>query len=906
MRNIKELIQKRVGQLGLNPAEESSLVEEITQHLEDRRAELLNAGVSEDETYQRLAAELADMYPMQKAFAAGRTRDDEPAGKETSHGNFFENLWRDLRYQCRAMRRNPLFALFIIVTLGLGIGANTTVFTLINTIILHALPVKDPSGLVAVTRTETKNTAKSKSPLPMSYPDLKDYQAGNDSFTSLAGYTSPQIVTLLVSGASQRMFTELVTGNYFKTLGLTPVAGRFFSSEADRDPGAHPVAVMNYATWQSRFGGDPHIAGKVLRLNNLLITVIGVAPPRFIGVNLVFGPDLWIPASMAEQLFPVEMRNALSARDQAAFQGVARLKPGVSRSRAQANLASIASALAREYPEADEGHSVAVMPVTDAISSTPILFGSIVLAIVVGIVLLIACSNVANLLMARSAARRQEMAVRMAIGASRSRLVRQLLTETIFLGLLSGIVGFGIGYGALRVIWSFMPPEVSANLFTPKLDATVFVFTLVIALATGLIFGTLPALRTARVGVAESLKEESHSVGRSHRRVSLANSLLAGQVAVSFLLLVTAALFLRSIQRAYAINPGFQTAHLATFMTNPAQAGYSEAQTKSFYKEVRDRVSALPGIDSASWSLNMPLWGRVATGVQVEGRQPRSKAQAITTILNTVDLNYFETTGIGINKGRAFTAIDQADSAPVALINEKMARDFWPRGDALGKRIRLPGESTDREIIGIASNANYTTLGEPPQPCIYEPLTQHYSGAMTLYVRSKGDPQGILLPVQHEIRSVAPRLYLGDIRTGRKIVDQALFTAKAGVGLLSAFGLLALALACIGLYGIMAYSVNQRQREIGVRMALGAAQNSVVRLILRQGMVLVAIGVAIGFIISLATGRLLARMLYGIGASDPFSVIAAAVVLLVVALLACSVPAFRASRIDPLSALREG
>lgn len=388
--------------------------------------------------------------------------------------------------------------------------------------------------------------------------------------------------------------------------------------------------------------------------------------------------------------------------------------------------------------------------------------------------------------------------------------------------------------------------------------------------------------------------------------MSLANSLLAGQVAVSFLLLVTAALFLRSIQRAYAINPGFQTAHLATFMTNPAQAGYSEAQTKSFYKEVRDRVSALPGIDSASWSLNMPLWGRVATGVQVEGRQPRSKAQAITTILNTVDLNYFEATGIGINKGRAFTAIDRPDSAPVAVINEKMARDFWPRGDALGKRIRLPGESTDREIIGIASNANYTTLGEPPQPCIYEPLTQHYSGAMTLYVRSKGDPQGILLPVQHEIRSVAPRLYLGDIRTGRKIVDQALFTAKAGVGLLSAFGLLALALACIGLYGIMAYSVNQRQREIGVRMALGAAQNSVVRLILRQGMVLVAIGVAIGFIISLATGRLLARMLYGIGASDPFSVIAAAVVLLVVALLACSVPAFRASRIDPLSALREG
>ncbi|MGH9665736.1 MAG: ABC transporter permease, partial [Bryobacteraceae bacterium] len=678
-----------------------------------------------------------------------------------------------------------------------------------------------------------------------SYKDLKDYRTKNAVFSSLAGYTSPRIVTLQAGHASQRMFSELVTGNYFSTLGLQPALGRFFLPEEDSTPGGHAVAVMNYATWQARFGAAGDIVGKTLRINNVVFTVVGVAPPRFIGVNAIFGPDLWIPAAMAEQLLPNEMQGVLSDRRKAAFQGVGRLKPGVGRSQADANIATIASALEREYPEADEGHTATVRPITDVLfgsarsSSSPIVFGSMVLLAVVGIVLLIACSNVANLLLARSAARRQEVAVRLAIGASRTRLVRQFLTESVLLGLLSGLAGLFIGYAALQLLWSFRSSEVSANLIAPKLDAAVFIFALLVSLLTGFIFGTIPALRASRTNVAEGLKEDSRATGKSRSRLTLANALLVGQVAFSFLLLVTAALFLRSIERAYDIDPGFQTKHLAIFLTNPGQAGYGKAQATAFYKEVRDRVAALPGVESASWASNLPLWGRIENGLRVEGRQQVSQADKITTVVNTVDLHYFETAGVPIDQGREFTDLDRANTAPVAIVNEKMAHDYWPNGQALGKRIQLPNESVMRQIVGIARTANYSTLAEPPQPCVYEPLEQNYSDAMTLYVRSKGDPQQILLPVQREVRSIGPQILVNDIRTGRKIVDDGLFQAKMGVTLLSVFGLLALGLASIGLYGIMAYSVNRRKREIGVRMALGASRDSVLRLILKQGMSLV-------------------------------------------------------------------
>ncbi|HWF48145.1 MAG TPA: ABC transporter permease [Bryobacteraceae bacterium] len=912
MPDWKYIVRDHIRPLRLEGSAESNIVDELAQHLEDRYNELRSGGASESEAYGQTISELGDLHPL-KARTERTPRlekfDAVPAG-DSRPGNFLEDLWRDLRYAFRAMRKSPTFVLFVILTLALGIGANTTVFTVINTLILNPLPVPNSSRLAALSVGKTKNVSKSSTPLPMSYADLKDYQDRNEVFRSLAGYTSWRLITLETHADSKRKFTELVTGNYFSTLGLNPAKGRFFLPDEGGSPGAHPVAVINYGTWKADFGGAADIVGKTLRINRIVFTVIGVAPPGFIGVNAVFGPDFWIPAAMGELLLPNEMKDVLTDRGKPIFHSVGRLKPGVTRAQAQANLATLASALAREFPATDEGQTAMVRPINDVLftsstgSSTPILAAGAGLLLVVGIVLLIACSNVANLLLARSAARQQEMAIRLAIGASRQRLVRQLLTESVLLGLLSGVVGVVIAYAGLRLLFGALPS--TSNFIAPKLDATVLVFSLLVSLATGFLFGTLPALRASRGNVAETLKEETHTMGRNQGKVTLANVLLVGQVAFSFLLLVVATLFLRSIGRAYAIDPGFQTAHLAVFMTNPGQTGYAKPQAKAYYKDVRERVTRLPGVASVSWASNFPLWAGTTNGLRIEGRQPRSQADTITTVVNTIETDYFETAGVTIDAGRAFANLDEENSTPVAIVNEKLAHAYWPGGQALGKRIQLPGEKQMRQIVGIAKNANYTHWGEPPQLCVYVPFEQHYSDAMNLYVRSVDDPRQILTSVQNEMRAAAPQVLVTGIQTGRDVINGGLFGEKMGVGLLSVFGLLALGLASIGLYGIMAYSVSQRKREIGLRIALGAARTNVLWLILQQGMSLVLTGVLIGFAAALLAGRMLSRMLYGVSASDPVSVAGAAAVLLAVALLACYLPARWASRVDPLVALREG
>jgi len=903
----KRLVRERLAPLHLKAAAEADVAQELEQHLEDTYRALLSAGASEEEAYRKTLAELDDTHPLLTAFK----RSDYMPTSGNNPGNFLEDFWRDVRYAFRSMRKSPLFVFFVILTLALGIGANTTVFTVINTLLLNPLPVPNSSDLASISLANAPNASKASAPSPLSYADLKDYQSRNEVFQSLAGYTSPRPLTWQANGASQGIFGELVTPNYFSALDLRPSKGRFFSREEEEDePGAHPVAVMNYGTWQARFGGAPDIIGKTLRLNNVVFTVIGVAPPRFIGVHGLFGPDLWIPAAMAQQVLPNEMQNALSDRGKMLFQGVGRLKPGIAQAQAQANMAAIASALARQYPAFDESHSIVVRPVREVLfssngaSSTAILFAGSGLLIVVGIVLLIACSNVANLLLARSAIRQQEMAVRLAMGASRRRLVRQLLTESVLLGFLSGVLGLSIAYAGLRLLFSALPS--SATFVQPKLDGTVFVFALLVSLATGILFGIVPAWKASRAGIAEALKEESRTAGRSRKKITLGNALLVGQVAFSFLLLITAALFLRSIQRAYQIDPGFQTTHLAVFATNSGQAGYAKPQAQAFYKDVRERVARIPGVASVSWASNMPLWARAVNGLVIEGRQPQSQADKIATVVNTVDRNYFTTAGIPIAAGREFTSVDQESSIPVAIVNAKLAQEYWPRGDALGKRIRLPGEVQMRQIVGIAQTANYTNWAEPPQLCVYVPLAQNISGSMILYVRSQANPEPILIPVQRELHTAAPQVLMGGLRTGRQIIDGGLFFPRMGVILLTVFGSLALALASVGLYGILAYSVNQRKREIGLRMAIGAARGAVLRLILRQGMSLVLKGVLIGFAASLLVGRALSRMLYGLSPADPLSLAAAAVALLAVALVAGYLPARWASRVDPLVALREG
>jgi predicted permease len=913
MLDWKREVEERLAGLRIEPAREAVVVEELAQHLEDRYQELRSGGADDRGAYEAALSELRD----EDLLSAGlrfvdRTPKREPFVEGvTGTGNLPSDFVRDLRYAVRAMRKTPGFSFFAILTLALGIGANATVFTIINTLLLHPLPAQDPSQLVALYGTESRNSKQSGSLLDISYLNLKDYAARNSVFSSTAGYTQPMVMTLSESSGPKRVFGDLVMKGYFETLGIRPARGRFFLPEENDTPGSAAVAVLSYNAWNGQFGSAPDIIGRTLRINDVMFTVIGVAPKGFIGISNIFGPDVWFPASMAGQVFSASTRDGLTNRARTLFHGVARLKAGGTRAQAEANLRTIAAALQTEYPDANEGRTVVVRPITDELfgrtgGENPLIFGSLVLLVIVGLVLIIACSNVANLLLARAAARKQEIAVRLAIGASRQRLVRQLLTESVLLGLLGGVAGLAIGYEGCQFLWSFRPPEVAQNLIDPKLDANVFLFALLVSLATGFVFGVVPALRASKADVVEALKEETRTAGRGRRSVTFGNAILVGQVALSLVSLITAALFLRSIERAYQIDPGFQTNHLAIFMMNPEQAGYDQAHTKEFYREIRERVSTLPGVAAASWTSNMPFWNGASQGVSIEGQEQRKKSEAITTVVNTVDPNHFAVMQIPLLRGREFTEGDREDTLPVAIINEAMAQRYWPRGDAIGRGFHFSGDKTVRQIIGIAKTTNYSTLGEAPQPCIYLPLRQKFSEGITLYVRSKSDPIGILMPVQREIRNIDPKIAVSDIRTGAKIIDQVLFTARLGVGLLGVFGLLALVLASVGLYGIMAYSVNRREREIGLRMALGAEQSNVLRLILRQGMAVVGIGIAVGLAASFVMDRALTRMLYGISSADPLSLVGASVVLIAIALLACYLPARSASRVDPMMALREG
>jgi predicted permease len=910
MPDWKSLVRERLKPLRLNATAESDLTEEIAEHLEDHYRELLSGGTSEEEAYQKAISELDDMYPLRAELERSQLmakNEAVPAG-DARPGNFTDDLWRDLRYAVRTMRKSPVFTAVAVLTLALGIGANTAVFTIINTLLLNPLPVEKISDLAALNTTQSKKTAQSGDLQAISFLNLKDFRERTRAFSSLSGHSNPMAVTMTDKAEPRRVFMELVTDNYFETLGIHPSLGRFFLPDEDTKPGAAAVVVLGYAAWQGRFGGASDILGRTIKLNNIPFTIVGIGPKGFKGLYAVFGPDLWVPSMMAEQILPAHEQKALSDRAMPLFTGIGRLGPRVALAKAQAEMKIVAAALEKEYADANQGQGVTVRPLTEAAygpERQPLLFGGALLTAIVGSVLLIACSNVANLLLARAAVRRQEIAVRMALGAGRSRLVRQLLTESLLLGLISGVLGFLFGYGGCRFLWSLRPAEYAQNLVDLRLDPAVFGFAFAVAILTGLIFGIVPALRSSRTSVSEVLKEETRTVGRSHGRLTLANTHLAGQVAVSLVLLVVAALFLRSIQNEYTIDPGYQTKHLALFMLYPGQAGYDQARTEQFYKQARDRIVRAPGISSVSWASNLPLWGRKETGVVIEGQEQRKKSESISAVVNTIDLNYFSTLGIPFVEGRDFTQDDRDTSTAIAIINDTMAAKYWPNQNPRGKRLRLPRGKEFLEIVGVVKTTNYQTLGEPPQPCIYVPLRQNFSDGMILYVRTERDPSTILAAIQGEIRNLDPGLPLEDIRTGTKVIDQALWWSKIGVGLLGVFGLLALGLASVGLYGIMAYSVSQRRREIGVRMALGAGQESVSLLVLRQGMAVVLSGVALGLVLAFLLGRALSRFLYGVSGSDLLSIGSASLVLLAVALVACYLPARSASRVDPLVALRE-
>lgn len=911
MPNWKEEIRKRLANQPIDPTPAESVIEELSQHLEDRYEELSLTGASESEILDRVLKELEGSASFARALpTAKHSRSQAPPSAALPSGNLLSDLVRDLRFGLRAMAKAPTFSLFAILTLALGIGASTTVFTVVNTLLLHPLPAHDPSALMCLYTTDVKDGKQSGNLLPTSYPNFQDLESRESVLKGFAAFSPPMVMTLTEAGGSERFFGELVTQGYFETLGLDPAKGRFFRAAEVSYPGSAPVAVLSYSAWKIRFNSDPAILGKTLQLNGSPFTVVGVAPQGFLGVSAVFGPDVWLPATMAPQVLPAAMQDLLHERGKPYFQIVARLKPGVSRNQAQASLQTLAAALQREYPDVNSGHTVSVQPIASALYSSTggesgLALASTVLLIIVGLILLIACSNVANLLMARALARRQEIAVRLAIGASRGRLLRQLLTESLLLGLCSGVVGMGVGYEGCRFLWSFRPPEVARNLIGPRIDGTVFLFALLLSLLTGFIFGVLPSLRASKTGLVDNLKEESRIAGMSARGARLQKVLLVGQLAISLVSLIAASLFLRAVQRAYDIDPGFDHNHLAVFLMNPEQNGYGAARLKTFYNDVRTRVAIIPGVEAVSWASNMPFWSNASRGVLIEGQQQTRKSETLTTVTNIVDVDYFKSMRISFVQGRDFEENDQDTSLPVAVINEDLARRYWPNGNALGKTLRLVGDAVPRQIVGVVKTSDYTTLGEAPQPCLYLPLRQNLGGNFSLYVRTAADPSQVLESVQREIKQIAPSVEISDVRTGKTLMDQILWSARMVLGMLGIFGLLALALASVGLYAILAYSVSGRKREIGVRMALGASRSKVLGLVVREGMLLVWIGVGIGLALSLLIGRVVSRMLFGLSPADPLSLTGASLVLILVSILACYLPALAASRMDPMKALRE-
>jgi macrolide transport system ATP-binding/permease protein len=818
----------------------------------------------------------------------------------------WESLWQDLRYSLRTLLRTPAFTAAAVLSLALGVGANTTLFTLINALFLNPLPVDRPGELVTVNTLDTKNTTQFGNIMPLSYPNLVDLRTDSHVFSGFAGYSAPIGLALSDDGEPEPLFAQLVTGNYFDVLGLRPAAGRFFLPQEDRTPGTHPVVVLNHRFWQRRFGGRSDVVGSTIRLNAIDFTIVGVAPNGFLGVTTMFGPDAWLPAMMAPLVLPRESAGMLTDRAALSFNGAARLAPGVTLRQAETQLSTAARTLEKSFPGPNTGRGISVLPLAEATifpgMRQGLLLGSAVLMIVVGLVLLIACSNVANLLLARASSRRQELAIRLALGAGPHRLIQQVLTESVVLAAGGGALGFLAGMWGRNVLWSFRP--VPNNFIDLTIDGRVIAFGAGLSLLTAVVFGIAPAWQASRSSVGNALAG-ARAVGSSGRGAAVRHGLVVGQMALSLAALVAAALFLRSIEQAYAIDPGFDASKLAVLSVNPQQARYDQPRTERFYREVRERLEGLPGVESISWATNQPLWAKIYRRVALEGRVQQDGTTSVLTLVNTVDVDYFKTLGVALRRGRDFTRADRPDTRPIALVNDTMAAKYWPEQDPVGRRVQFEGEPTSREIVGVVETTKYQTLGEAPQSCIFLPLAQNYSDAMVLYVRTRGEPASIVGTLQREVRALGHDVPISYATAVQSLLHDSLWMVKFGGGLLGTFGILALVLASVGIYGVTAYSVAQRTREMGLRIALGASPSAVRRLVLGHAMKLVGVGLGLGLVGALLLGRAMSSLLYGLRGTDALSLAASSLTLVLVAALASYLPAARASRIDPAISLRE-
>ncbi len=807
-------------------------------------------------------------------------------------------FWQDLRYSLRTLLKRPGFALVVVTTLALGIGANATIFTWIKAVLLASLPgIEQPEKLVEIWGATRNNSA-----LSSSYVDYLDYR---DQNKILSGLIAHQVLPLNLGRGEkpERVWGAIVSGNYFGLLGVKPLIGRTFLPEEDRTPNTHPVVVIGYGLWQRHFGADPNVLGRTITLNEHDFTIIGVAPKDFASPFAGLALDVWTPVMMKD--YVARPHFSLTDRGSRWLMVMGRLKPGATVPQAQANIAAIASHLEREYPQTNEQLGVAVYSVLQSPFSLkqnmrPALA---ILMAAVAVVLLIACANVANLLLARAASRRKEIAVRLALGGSRGRLVRQMLTESFVLASLGAALGLAISFWTAHSLAAFLPPYASRATFDTRPDAVVFAFTLGLTVITALLFGLAPTLYASKQDLVTAMKDNTVTVGRGPRKVSLRHALVITQVALSMVALISAGLFVRSLREAYKADPGFDPHGVLLASFDPFLSGYDESRGREFYRRLVERVKTVPGIESATLARRLPLTdgGIAFANVAIDGYAP-AKDEDMRLNYETVGPQYFQTMRIPFVHGRDFDERDQEGARGVVIIDETMARRYWPGGDALGRRLKLTKDWL--EIVGIAKDVKNRSLSEAPQPFFYLPLLQDYRSNMILVARTAIEPEKMSQSIRAEVAALDPEVPIFDFKTLEDHVGISLFLQRMAATLLSIFGLLALSLAAIGLYGVMAYSVSRRTREIGIRISVGAKQGDVLKLILGQGLTLAVTGIIGGLITALAVTRLSAHLLYGVSATDPVTFTGIALLLLGVALTASYFPARRATKIDPMIALR--
>jgi predicted permease len=820
----------------------------------------------------------------------------------------------DLRYALRTLLHKPGFTLVAVLSLALGIGLNTTIFSVVNAVLLKKIPVKDPGRLVEV----YSNLSEEMPYLTTSYLDYRDLRDGVDALEGLAAHA---LVRGIFSrdGKSELVMGEVVTGNYFDVLGIQPRFGRAFLPEEDEVEGGNPVVVISHGLWQRRMGGDPAVVGKTIRISGVEYNVIGIAPESFSGTIPGLKPEFWAPTAMVQKLRFSGIQadspspTGTTRREKRGTRWLfvkGRLAPGRTLEEAQAQAATIFARTQKEYPETNEKLKAIVLPLT-GVRFHPMLDSILnqagaVLLVAVGLVLLIACANVANMLLARASNRGREIAVRLSVGASRGQLLRQLMCESFVLAALGTIAGLALAAVAGQVLSALQPPLPIPVTFNVGIDMTVIAYAVLLSFATALFFGLAPAWRASRPDLVPALKGDSGATQSGPRRGSfLSKALVVGQLAVSLVLLVAGALFTRALFQAQNADLGFDPSGIASLSFDLGMNNYSLEEVKAFQPRLVEKLAGLPGVEAVSLAVRMPLAPDInMEGVMIPGHhRPDDDPTAIDSTY--VDANYFRVVGVPIVEGRAFDANDREGSPPVVIVNQAMAERYWPNESALGKRIYTEGfDGPSYEIVGVARNHKVRTVGEEPRPYIHFAWAQSPSSLTQVMVRTSGRADAALPVLEREILAMNPEIVFTEKGTAQEVVDLTLLPTRAGAGLLGAFGALALTLAAVGLYGVIAYSVSRRTREVGLRMALGARASDVIRMILSSGIRLTLLGVGIGAVASAFLAKVLEAYLYGVSAVDPIAYLGAAFLLVAVAVAANLVPALRASRVSPMSALR--